>query len=130
MHYQRLVSTGETGPAGAVRPPKGVKRTERNGYTIVLGKLEHRVVMERVLGRPLRGNENIHHKNGIKTDNRPENLELWAKGQPAGQRVTDLVEWAEEILRKYKKEVIAMKRNSRREDESPQLVLIRGGDGR
>lgn len=49
--------------------------------------------MEQMLGRPLRDFENVHHRNGIRTDNRPENLELWVKAQPAGQRVTDLVEW-------------------------------------
>lgn len=98
---------------GAASPNwRGGKKQHMDGYVTVYRPthpaakssnyvLEHRLVMERYLGRYLLPEETVHHKNGIKHDNRVTNLELWTSKHPAGQRVEDLVLWAQELLTLY-----------------------------
>ena len=79
----------------ARRAKLGDKYTDRNGYvkvrTLTSYVSEHRLVMEQHLGRSLVRGESVHHINGVRDDNRLENLELWVQTQPYGQRATDIV---------------------------------------
>ncbi len=109
LHYNRVKKHGEPGDA-APRHSAGERKIDKRGYVYLnVGgrrgtqnqKFEHRMVMEQILGRPLLSDENVHHLNGMRDDNRPENLELWSKRQPPGQRVADKVAWAKEILGLY-----------------------------
>lgn len=106
------------GPLGARW--KGGRRVNKAGYVTLTNPdfpgrenhkriqvEEHIVVMARHLGRPLYPGETIHHKNGIRHDNRIENLELWVRNHGAGQRAEDLVVWAKEVLSRYSAPIVS-----------------------
>jgi hypothetical protein len=91
---------------------KGGRTRHKAGYVMLwapnhprAGKgqyvFEHIIVMEQILGRHLLPAETVHHRNGVRDDNRQENLELWTRPQPTGIRVSDALVWAHEIIALY-----------------------------
>jgi hypothetical protein len=75
---------------------------DKNGYIVVSRKgrqyQAHRLVMEQSIGRKLLADETVHHINGVRSDNRIENLELWSSRHPKGQRVEEKIAWCKQFL--------------------------------
>jgi hypothetical protein len=108
VHYERLLRLGDPGPVGLLKAARGEGSKDGRGYRVITvdGKryLEHRWVMEQQRRRPLWPDEEVHHKNRIRDDNDPDNLELWSTAQPRGGRVEDIIAF---YAGRYPEEVIA-----------------------
>lgn len=102
-HYYRWKVNGDALVTAIAA--KGAGCRTKDGYRVLVfgGKQirEHRWIMEQHLGRTLLPDETVHHVNGVRDDNRLENLELWSASHPYGQRVEDKVEWAIMMLNRY-----------------------------
>lgn len=95
---REIAGTGYISHGYRVIPVHPSERWLVNGDT---KSAEHRLVMAKVLGRPLFPDESVHHVDGDRLNNDPSNLELWSRWQPAGQRVTDKVAAAIALLQRY-----------------------------
>ena len=74
----------------------------------------------------MHSDETVHHVNGNRSDNRPENLELWSTRHSKGQRIDKKIAWRLEFLSRYGEVNFAQKNITLvdRSNESERLGLV------
>lgn len=133
-HYNQMMKKQTLRPLRphTLKEEDVVWRPDKKGYMISRAKSvtqnrrntakQHIYVMEQHLGRKLLPNESVHHKNGIKADNRLNNLELWTVPPLKGQRVEDLLDW---IIAVYPNKL-----QQRLQENANNLQKVMGGQTR
>lgn len=92
-HNVRVLGSAEQSRRG--RKNDGSKQRDKGSadwYRKVGGRHEHRIVAEKILGRQLTFQDVVHHKNGDKKDNRPENLEVMTRAEHIAEHRADMIE--------------------------------------